>query len=88
MPYHNFAGHCYLLITFVCAGYNTTIILVRDRVSMGLSFYDDSDGSTIESIVESLHFACKQSNLTTVTGDDGHNDDSIHKSDDIELVDR
>ena len=56
---------------------------------MGLSFYDD--GSMIESIVESLDFASKLPNLTTVTGDDGIqrlNDDGIQESDDIELVDR
>ena len=52
----------------------------------------------IESIVESLHFAAKDSkqqpNLSTLTGDDGiqgRNDDRIqldNESDDIEMVDR
>ena len=59
---------------------------------MGLSFYDE--GSLIESIAESLHFASKQPNSTTVMGDGGipgRNDSGTPKSDesdDIEMVNR
>jgi hypothetical protein len=49
----------------------------------------------IESMVESLHFASNEPNLTTVTDDDNiqgcndDNDDSIQRSgEDIEMVDR